>query len=258
MNSSKITEAAQLLLNATESATERDRISSQFPDFTLQDAYKVQREGMKLREAKGAKWVGWKMGLTSEAKRKQMSLDAAIFGYLHDRGAISGQPISLKGLIHPKIEPEIGFRMKHELKGKVSFDEAVNAIETICPAFEVIDSRYIGFKYFSLPDVVADNCSASQYIWGEEVKNFRDLPIEKLKMTMLVNDEVAQEAHASEISGHPIHSLMQLCELLNEEGLSVPAGCIVLAGAATPAVALEPNQKIELKIDRLTALKVHT
>ncbi len=256
MQSEQIKEAAQFLLAATNEAKEVDRISSRYPQLTLGDAYKIQHEGMKIRESQGAKWVGWKMGLTSEAKRKQMNLDSAIFGYLHDKGAVHSKTLNLKGLIHPKIEPEIGFRIRSELKGKVSFEQALNAIGGICAAMEIIDSRFIGFKYFSLPDVVADNCSAAQYIWGEELSDFKNLQMDQLKMSLLVNGIVVQEAFASEISGHPVHSLMQLSELLAIEGLSVPAGCIVLAGAATPAVALEPGQTIELRVDSLPTLKV--
>ena len=254
MNQNQIKEAAVLLLDATRKGQERDRISSLYPDFSLSESYQVQREGMRLREKAGARWIGWKMGLTSEAKRKQMNLDSPIFGYLHDVGQMNANALSLKGLIHPKLEPEIGFRMKKELKGKVSFEEAFSAIQSVAAACEVIDSRYIGFKYFSLPDVVADNCSASHYVWGEEITDFKNIALDKVKMSFYCQGQLAHEALAGEISGHPVHSIMQLAELLAQENLSIPAGALVLAGAATPAVAMEPGQSFELKIESFPTL----
>ncbi len=256
MNNEEILDAATYLLNATLEAKEVDRISSRFQSFSLEESYKVQRQGMLLRQERGAKFLGWKMGLTSEAKRKQMNLDSAIFGYLHDEGLVSSSSFSFEKLIHPKIEPEIGFRMKKTIQGKISFDEAADAIESVAAACEIIDSRFIGFKYFSLPDVVADNCSASHYVWGPEVKNFDMAKLGELKMELLLNNEVVQSAMASEISDHPLHSVMQLSELLAKEGRRLEAGTIVLAGAATTAVSLEHGQSFELKVDSLPSVKI--
>ena len=256
LNADQIRNAAQLLFDATRAGLERDRLSALYPDMNVADAYAIQREGRGMRESQGAKLLGWKMGLTSIAKRQQMNLDAAIFGYLHDAGLHPGGKLSMKGLIHPKIEPEIGFRLKKPLKGKVSFKEALAAIGSVCAALEVIDSRFRGFKYFSLPDVIADNGSASRYIWGEEVAAFEDLRLDELKMSMYALGQLQQEAYSSEISGHPVHSLMQLSELLHQNGEELAAGSLVLAGAATNAIPLEPGQRIELKIDSLPPLQV--
>ena len=63
--------------------------------------------------------------------------------------------------------------------------------------------------------------------------------LKQLKMEMLVNDEVAQSGMSDAISGDPVVSVMQLAELLAQRGQSIPAGCFVLAGAATAAVNLE-------------------
>jgi 2-oxo-3-hexenedioate decarboxylase len=246
-----IINAAELLVAATQNGAARERLTGQFPQMSLDDAYAVQRAGQKMRERMGAELVGWKMGLTSEAKRKQMSLDSAIFGYLHDKGEVSGASLSLQGLIHPKIEPEIGFRMKHDLRGRVSLEEAIAAIGSVCAAFEIIDSRYVGFKYFSLPDVVADNCSAALYKFGPEEAKVSAIALDRLKMELVVNGTVVESALSSEISGHPAQSIVQLAAMLDAHGEGLKAGQLVLAGAATPAFALERGQKIELRVDGL-------
>ena len=49
------------------------QISKEIVSFSRTDAYTVQELQWQMHEADGEKQVGWKMGLTSEAKRKQMN-----------------------------------------------------------------------------------------------------------------------------------------------------------------------------------------
>ncbi|NDB18469.1 MAG: 4-oxalocrotonate decarboxylase, partial [Actinobacteria bacterium] len=108
------------------------------------------------------------MGLTSEAKRRQMGLKDAIFGVLTDRMALSETtPYRLNHQIHPKAEPEIALRLSRDFSGEHSADSAWACVDQVAPAIEVLDSRFVGFKYFSLADVIADNASSSQFLIGK-------------------------------------------------------------------------------------------
>jgi 2-oxo-3-hexenedioate decarboxylase len=220
-------------------------------------AYEVQDAGIRLREARGERLRGLKMGFTSEAKRQQMGLHSPIYGVItHEMGVPNGGVFGLSGSIHPKIEPEIVFYVEKELRGRVTADEALAACSGVGAGLEILDSRFVGFKYFSLPDVVADNCSSSCYVLGPTVRSPRELDLAALEMTMEVNGKPAQSALSSAISGNPVNSLVQLCALLNERGLSLPAGSVVLAGAATQAVPLEPGAKIRLRVQELGEVTV--
>jgi 2-oxo-3-hexenedioate decarboxylase len=152
--------------------------------------------------------------------------------------------------VHPKIEPEIAFVTRRELSGRISRKEAFEALQGVAPALEVLDSRFAGFKYFSLPDVVADNCSSWRFVLGP-VQEPRDAGA--LAMRMRVDGRVAQEADSNAISGHPLDSLVQLVELLPHP---LPAGTIVLAGAATAAEALRPGMEVSLEVEGLGRVAV--
>jgi 2-oxo-3-hexenedioate decarboxylase len=167
-----------------------------------------------------------------------------------------GGSYSLKGTIHPKIEPEIAFIAAKELSGQVSVEDVFAAIDGVCAALEILDSRYKGFQYFSLPDVVADNSSSSMFIIGKPVKNFRSLDLARLAMRFQVNGELAHEAQSSAISGNPLLSVVALCELLAKRKQSIPKGSLILAGAATAAVSLEAGMKVELHVDGLPGVSV--
>ena len=242
---------AQYLDAGLREGRELDRITSTDPGLSIEDAYRIQAEGIHLRQARGEKVIGMKMGLTSKAKREQMGLHSPCYGVLTDRMEVRGGSFGLEGTIHPKIEPEIAFHTCRELAGQVTREQVLEACDWVSSAMEILDSRYVGFKYFSLPDVVADNSSSAWYVLGEPLRDIRSLKLDQLPMRMSVNGAVAQQALSSEISGHPVDSLVQLCALLHAEGRSLPAGSLVLAGAATVAVQLEAGQEIRLDVEGL-------
>jgi 2-oxo-3-hexenedioate decarboxylase len=75
-------------------------------------------------------------------------------------------------------------------------------------------------------------------------------------MKMEVNGKVVTEGNSEMISGDPVNSLVELCRLLDDRGLYVPAGSIVLAGAPTQALQLEPGMEVRLRVDTLGDVSV--
>lgn len=257
MEKALIQKIAKTLHDARLSSRSLPQFSKEITDFKRADAYSIQEEGIRMREASGEKVIGLKMGLTSEGKRKQMNLDAPLYGVLTDKMKVeNGGTYFLKGSIHPKIEPEVAFYIKSELKGKVSRDDVLNATESVCAALEILDSRYDGFKYFSMEDVISDNSSSSHYILGPKFSDFRSIDLKNLRMQMKVNGETKMEGNSREISDDPVISVIQLAELLSLRGQSIPAGTFVLAGAATAAIALEPGMTVSLEVESLPHLSV--
>ncbi len=247
---------AKHLDDAMREGREVERLTVAYPNLNLGDAYLIEDEGVRLREARGERVIGLKMGLTSRAKREQMSLNAAIYGVLTDEMRVAGT-FSLKGAIHPKIEPELAFRVAAPLSGKIDRAEALRAVDLVYPALEILDSRFVGFKYFSLPDVVADNCSSSRFVLGEGVAPPSDPDaLAHLELRMEAEGAPVQAALASEVSGNPLQSIVELCQILAERGRALPAGSIVLAGAATQAVPLAKDMTVKLGIEHLGVMEV--
>ena len=233
------------------------RISAETPGFSLEDAYFVQETGVTLRYARGERLVGLKMGLTSLAKREQMGLESPVYGHLTDAMEVPSEGlVSLSAGIHPKIEPEIAFRVARELSGQVTEEEALNACSGVCAALEIIDSRYEGFKYFSLEDVVADNSSSFMFAIGREHADFRSLDLSKLRMVLKVDGREVDRGTSDAISGNPVRSLVQLAALLAKRGQSIAAGSIVLAGSALAAIPLTPGMMVTLEIEGLDEVSV--
>lgn len=257
VNSSYVNSIAELLNKARLNASPVQQIS-QTQKISRPDAYAIQERQFQLRFAAGETQLGWKMGLTSEAKRRQMNLDSPLYGFLTNRMQIQHNGnYSLTGKIHPKIEPEIAFLINKDLSGNVTREQVLESCGGICACLEILDSRYQQFKYFSMEDVIADNSSSSDFVIGAWLKDFKTLDLKALKMKMSSNGMVVQEGLSIDISGDPVISVIQLCELLAERNQILKAGSIVLAGAATAALELKPEMKIELIVDHLPPVAVN-
>jgi len=247
MNDDQIKTIAKHLQNSRIQAKDTSKISDSNADFTLDAAYQVQAAGISLRLLEGEKIVGAKMGLTSKAKMEQMGLHSPIYGILTDRMQIHDTGnLELAGLIHPKAEPEVAFVLSKSINGIPTKTEALQAIGSVHAAIEVLDSRYIGFKYFSLEDVVADNSSSSHFLISEAFAKPSELDIDSLPIRFKVNGKTIEETVSNVVLGSPIESLIEYCKL--NSGKLIPSGTIILTGAATTAVPLEPNMKIETEI----------
>ena len=194
----------------------------------LAEAYRIQRHLIARRLNRGERLVGCKLGFTSEAKMAQMGVSEIIVGRLTDAMQVDdAAAVKLNRFIHPRIEPEIAFRL-----GRDADADLAGCVDAVAPALEIIDSRYRDFR-FSLPDVIADNTSAAAFVVGEwqPVRDLADLPVR-----LLVDGIEVEVGSTAAILGHPFRALTQLVELADKYDLGLHAGDVILAGAATAAV----------------------
>lgn len=245
------------VLNAARINTQPIVQLSQTYKISRADAYEMQEKQLSLRLAVGEKQVGWKMGLTSEAKRQQMNLDSPLYGFLTDKMQVQNHgEFNISSQIHCKIEPEIAFLISKDLPYNPTRDQVIESVSAVAPALEILDSRYTEFKYFSMEDVIADNSSSSYFVLGPWEKNFHQIDIKNLKLTMKIDGIAKQHGTTQAISGDPAQSVIELCQLLAQRGHILKSGSVVLAGAATAAEALQPGQVIALEMDQLEKIEV--
>lgn len=204
--------------------------------LTLDDAYFVQRASIERRVQRGESTVGVKLGFTSRAKMVQMGVDSLIWGWLTDAMLDEdGAPVALSRFIHPRVEPEVCFLTSRVIERPLTLIEASQYLEAVAPALEIIDSRYMNFR-FSLEDVIADNCSSAGLTIGPWTRRFEGLC--NAGVVMRVDGRVVQTGSTAAILGNPLRSVVQASRLISQCGLVLPAGSLIMAGAATAAVAL--------------------
>lgn len=219
-------------------------------DISLEEAYDVQKRSIARRQSRGETIIGVKMGFTSRAKQIQMGLDDVIWGHLTDAMWVEdGGNISLKDYVHPRAEPELAFKLGADLTGEVSREQAMAAIEAVAPAIEIIDSRYMNFK-FNLPDVVADNTSSSSFVVGEWVSP--DFDFSDLNISLEFDGKPVQTGSSNAILGDPVEALMAASRLCAEQGLELKKGWILMAGGATAAEALDEGVSVKAVVEKLS------
>jgi 2-oxo-3-hexenedioate decarboxylase len=215
------------------------------PDLAA--AYRIQHELVGHRIARGERLVGCKLGFTSKAKMAQMGVSEIIVGQLTDAMQVpDGADVDLARFIHPRIEPEVAFRLGRDVDGDIA-----DCVDLVAPALEIIDSRYRDFR-FSLPDVIADNTSASAFVVGD----WQPVPdIADLAVRLVVDGTDAENGSTAAILGHPLRALTELVDLAARYGIALRAGDVILAGAATAAVPFGAN-RVEAHVDGLGSATV--
>ncbi len=241
---------AKIVDEAARTGTAIPQLSESGYGISLDEAYQVQAASMERRYARGEKLIGIKMGFTSKAKQVQMGLDDEIWGRLTDKMRLeNGSKIKIDAYVHPRFEPELAFRIKHDIQGIITRAEAFEAIEAVAPAIEIIDSRYMNFK-FNLPDVVADNSSSSSFVVGEWVDPNMDFG--DLQMVLQINGNTVQEGSSKAILGDPVEALVAGSRLADTAGIILKKGYVVMAGGATAAHALAKGDKARSCVENMT------
>jgi 2-oxo-3-hexenedioate decarboxylase len=237
LSDDRIAELAQRLDDAQTSGRDVPSLADT-TEFGIQDAYRIQHALIALRESRGETLTGVKLGFTSVAKMRQMGVSEVIIGRLTSAMATADGT----GMIHPKVEPEIAYRLARDVDGSVPIESCVDAV---APAVEIIDSRYRDFR-FTHEDVVADNTSAAGYVVGPW-QPMTDVNDRAVRLTV-GGEEVTGTTSA--ILGDPARALTALQDVANRRGIALKAGYVVLAGAATAAVPLTADI-VECHVDGL-------
>lgn len=247
-----IAQLAEHLEACQREARDTAKITDDHPALDWADAYAIQDALLQRKLGRGARLLGYKAGLTSYAKMKQMGVSTPVFGFLVDEFAVpEGGAIECKALIHPKVEPEICFVTKSVLQGPGCHIGAVlAATDFILAGIEVIDSRYRDFK-FDVQSVIADNTSAARFVVGGCIAAAQDLDLRTLGIVMEKNGAPVAFGAGAAVLGHPAAAVAMLVNHLAERGQALPAGSLVLSGGITEAVAVQAGDAVTLKVQHL-------
>ena len=249
LDDATIDQLAAHLENCQLQARDTHKITDDHPGMDWEDAYAVQDRLLQRKRARGARVIGLKCGLTSHAKMRQMGVEEPVFGFLVDEFAVpDGSAIRCSELIHPKVEPEIAFVLKHGLEGPGCHIGAVlAATDFVLPGIEVIDSRYRDFK-FDLKSVIADNTSAARFVVGGRARPPSEVDWRTFGVVLERNGLPVAYGAGAAVLGHPAAAVAALANHLGRRGQRIPAGSLILSGGVTEAVTVAPGDHVCLRI----------
>ncbi|MFL8937146.1 2-keto-4-pentenoate hydratase [Rossellomorea oryzaecorticis] len=245
-------EIVEYLYSAERERREVVKVTDRYPELSFDEAYSIQEKLIERRQRDGARKIGLKLGLTSKAKQQMMGVHEAIYGHLtDDMLGLEWEPLDFSAFIHPKAEPEVAFFIEKDLEGtNVTAEDVLRVTKFVAPAIEIIDSRYLNFK-FTLADVIADNCSSSKFLIGSKWMSPKDLDLGQLGMVMSKNGQVVQTGSSAAVLGHPATSVAWAVNKLGEAGKGIKKGEVILSGAVSEAISFEPNDTVIVQFAEL-------
>ncbi len=198
----------------------RKLLSSPFlPDQCSEDdAYRIQ-EALVARLP--GRVSGFKLGFTTPAMRHQFGVEHPNYGRLFDWMAIEEERVPLDRFIHPRVEPEIAVRLSR-------------AVAAVYPALEVVDSRYVDYRFRPLENT-ADNSSAAGYRLGPAYDPSVLSHLPGLTVHLVRNEQPIDAGTLATLEQDPLALVCWLVAQLARRAAALPADAIVLTGGLTRA-----------------------
>ena len=248
-----MTDGTDLPGRLLEAIRTRTAISPDADGLAVERAYELQDELIGLL---GKRVVAAKLGLTSVAKQQQMNVSEPAYGWLLEGSQVEvGTALACGELIQPRCEPEIAFLVGRDLEGPdVTATDVLVATEAVMPAIDVLDSRYAGYS-FTLPAVVADNISSARYALGAPV-SATGIDLRLVGCVFEVDGRLVATATGAAVLDHPAAAVAWFVRSLAKRGRRLEAGTVVLAGAMTAAVPVQPGSVVRVTIDRLGSVEL--
>jgi 2-oxo-3-hexenedioate decarboxylase len=225
--------------------------SSRDTSFSLDDAYRVTPVVRQMREARGEKVLGRKIGFTNRKIWPQYGVYAPIWGYVYDRTVHNlsdmSSEFSLAGLTQPRIEPEIVFGMSAAPDAKMDERELLGCIEWVANGYEIVQSIFPDWK-FTASDTVAAFGLHGALLIGErhQVSGEIDQWLRSLGNfdVTLTSGDVVERGHACDVLDGPLLALKHLVSLLADDEVNpkVSAGEIITTGTLTSAMPVTPGE----------------
>lgn len=251
-NHERLLAAATALRQAREQRQTIKKISVSHDINGLDEAYAVAQINTEFRVQHGARIVGKKIGLTSNAVQQQLGVDQPDFGILfEDMMVLEGESVKVSQLIQPKAEAEIAFVLAADISDEVpTWGEFLIKVAYALPALEIVDSAIHDWK-ITLEDTVADNASCGLFVLGQQPLAIDRFDLSKLAMRMEKNAEVVSLGSGAACLGHPLRAAWWLAKTMVERGISLKAGEIILSGALGPMVNVQAGDVIHVDIGEL-------
>lgn len=238
-----IGELALRLHKAERSKTLIRPFSVEYPDLTIEDAYAIQRAHARLQLAGGRVIRGHKIGLTSKAMQGAVGISEPDYGVLFDDMFYrDGDRIHFERFHEPRIEVELGFVLKADLKGPhCTLFDVLDATAYVTPALEILETRMhrvdpeLGTTR-KVMDTISDNAAnAALVLGGRPVRPF-DIDLRWIAALLFRNEQIEETGVAAGVLNHPASGVAWLANRLAPHGEHLQAGEIVLAGSFTRPV----------------------
>ncbi|TXT36430.1 MAG: putative hydratase [Planctomycetota bacterium] len=246
MNQHQAQQAAEFLWQTWNEERHTDAIPESCRPATRADGYTIQR---LIADISGQATVGWKIAATSEAGQKHLQVDGPLAGrLLAKRVHPDGTPIVLGKNQMRVAEAEFAFRLGRDLPPRsqpYELAEVLAAIDTLHPAIEIPDSRYLNFCIVGSPQLIADNACAHHFVLGAPTTaDWRAVDLSQQVVRLQLNGAVAREGIGANVLGDPRIAMTWIANELSSQGIGLLVGQVVTTGTSVVPVPIEQGSRL--------------
>ena len=225
--------------------------SARYPGLTAETGYAAARRLHAHRLAQDWKLAGRKNGFTNRGIWERYGVNGPMWGAVYNRTLIFADNnhanVPLAGLVQPRIEPEICFKLKAGPPVTRNPQALLDCIEWVAHSIEIVQCHHPEWK-MKLADCTADNALHGRLIVGSPVEVHRisglaaALPF--LKVTLRKGSAIVDQGSGANVLDSPLLSLAFLVEILARQPESPPlaAGEIVSTGTLTDAHPVQAGE----------------
>ncbi len=255
-------EIAAELLARLDGRAQIDPLSERPAGLDVASAYEVAAAVRRLREARGERVVGRKIGFTNTTIWAEYGVHAPIWGYVYDttlhRLAEIGGRFDLSSAVEPRIEPEIMFGLSRTPEPGMDELALLSCIEWVAHGFEIVQSIFPGWRFTGADTIAGFGLHGALLIGPqagvrpEAAAEWQDV-LAGFEITLERNGQPADHGRASNVlGGGPLTALRHLVEVLAQDGGAPPlrAGEVISTGTLTRALPIAAG---ETWTTRLTA-----
>jgi len=186
--------------------------------------------------------VGRKIGFTNRGIWQKYGVHQPIWGTAYDDTLIPARDgvatVPLAGLAHPRIEPEICFKLRAAPSPALTPDELLACIEWVAHSIEIVQCRNADWKV-TLADCAAQNALHGRLVLGSPQPIAADMAaaLPAVQVTLRKNGKEVDRGTGANVLDSPLLALAHLAHVLAQERGAPPleAGEIVSTGTMTDA-----------------------
>ena len=213
--------------------------------LSLEQAYGLQGEVARLREERGERVIGYKIGCTSRAIQEQLGISEPIFARVFDAGCYAtGSRLEHSRFANLAIEGELAIRLSPELPAGPSTDDKwTEAVATVFPVIELHDYVLPANVPGVLALIVSGGMHAGLVLPDQETLCSGQLPIVR-ELDVMINDRNVGATAEPWTMGGAAGALRWLNTRLAEWDLQLSPGQLILSGSALPLFPVEPGSRV--------------
>ena len=234
---------AEKLEQAEKTRQQIRQFSIEHPGITIEDAYAVQKEWIRLKCAVGREVKGHKIGLTSKAMQASSNISEPDYGaLLDDMFFADGSTLPMERFIVPRVEVELAFILGKPLKGpSCTIFDVLDAADYVTPAVEIIDARIdqvdpVTKVTRQVTDTISDNAAGAGLLMGGRPFKPMDGDMRWISALLYRNGVIEESGVAAAVLNHPANGVAWLANKLAPYGETLKAGEVILGGSFTRPV----------------------